>query len=273
MTKLHSKPSPKDIKLIISDLDGTLLLQDKSIPDGFYEMHSQIINRGILFGIASGRQYATIANLFSPISNTALIIAENGAHAGIADDLLVQNGSAIQDYLPLIETANKLSNGYAMLCGKESAWIGNSNPEWFSHAAMYYKKLKAVDDLSKVNDSIYKFSVCDFEGAASYSAPLFKKYEPEFDIVVSGPNWLDISKAGINKGLALRQIQNHLQITSEQTLVFGDYLNDLEMFDLGWSVATANAHPLIKEKANEVSTFSNRELAVLRWLDDWFREA
>jgi len=250
-------------------LDGTLLLQDKSIPDGFYSLHQQVLDRGIQFGIASGRQHATIANLFQPIAKDTLIIAENGAYAALDKQVLVQLGSPVQDYLPLLKHAQQLQNGYVMLCGETSAWIGNHNPEWYQNASMYYHKLRTTSNLFEVNDSIFKFSVCDFDGAATYSEPLFKGFEPEFSVVVSGPNWLDICKSGINKGAALRQIQQQWNILPEETLVFGDYLNDLELFDLAWSVATANAHPLVKEKASEVSQYSNREFAVLRWLSEW----
>ncbi len=62
---------------------------------------------------------------------------------------------------------------------------------------------------------------------------------------------LDIMALQANKGAGIRHIQERLNITRDQTMVFGDFLNDLEMMDEAtYSFAMANAHPLLKERAN-----------------------
>jgi hypothetical protein len=57
-----------------------------------------------------------------------------------------------------------------------------------------------------------------------------------------------------NKGRALRRLQERLGVTPDQTMVFGDFLNDLEMMDAAtYSFAMANAHPLLKQRASWVA--------------------
>ena len=69
-------------------------------------------------------------------------------------------------------------------------------------------------------------------------------------MVVSGEHWLDVMALGVNKGAGIRHIQEALGITRAQTMVFGDFLNDLEMMDeADYSFAMANAHPVLAERA------------------------
>ena len=70
--------------------------------------------------------------------------------------------------------------------------------------------------------------------------------------------------ADINKGVAVQQVQQYLQIKPEECAAFGDYLNDAEMLEaVDYSFAMDNAHPDIKKLAR-FSTGSNAEAGVLR---------
>ena len=75
---------------------------------------------------------------------------------------------------------------------------------------------------------------------------------------MSGPHWVDVLSPTANKGRAVRRLQEELGVTPDQTMVFGDFLNDLEMMDAAtYSFAMANAHPLLKERANWVAPTNN----------------
>ena len=56
---------PQDIRLVVADMDGTLLDERSRIPDGFWPMLAQLKRRGVEFVPASGRQYATLRNMFA----------------------------------------------------------------------------------------------------------------------------------------------------------------------------------------------------------------
>ena len=67
------------IKLIATDLDGTLLNGDRRLPQGIFDAVMKLRANGVLFAPASGRQYANVKKLFSPVADDLLFICENGA--------------------------------------------------------------------------------------------------------------------------------------------------------------------------------------------------
>lgn len=90
--------------------------------------------------------------------------------------------------------------------------------------------------------------MCDFEGAEENSLNYFKKYKDRLQVTVADYLWLDIMDKGVNKGSAIRKIQDLLDIKFEETMVFGDYLNDLEMMESAYhSYAMDNAHKELKK--------------------------
>ncbi|MGW2712965.1 HAD hydrolase family protein, partial [Streptomyces sp. NPDC001356] len=71
---------PADIRLIVTDMDGTLLDDAKRIPDGLWPMLAELRRRGVLFSPASGRQYATLFRQFEEVAEGMVFIAENGTY-------------------------------------------------------------------------------------------------------------------------------------------------------------------------------------------------
>ena len=97
--------------------------------------------------------------------------------------------------------------------------------------------------------------------------PQLNQITKDLKVVVSGQNWLDISHPNVDKSYALSLIQKDLKITEKETMVFGDYKNDLQMLKLGhYSYAMKNAHPEVKQIAS-FETKSNYEEGVEVVLD------
>ncbi len=104
----------------------------------------------------------------------------------------------------------------------------------------------------------------DFGSAERTTAPALAPFAATHQVVVSGEHWVDVMNRTADKGAALRRLQRDLGITPAQTLVFGDYLNDLEMLDAAeWSFAMANAHPEVIGRARHLAP-SNNDNGVLR---------
>jgi Cof subfamily protein (haloacid dehalogenase superfamily) len=242
-----------DIRLIACDLDGTLLRDDHSLPPGFWDLAEELERRGIAFCPASGRQYENLLALFKPIAARTIFIAENGSLvAGRGSDLLVSGMS--EEVVPdLIRTARGLHpDGKAgcVLSGRRSAYIERDEP-WFRKAAsLGYLRLEWVPDLMAVRDTGLKMAFFDQESSERLIEPAFAPFRDRVQVVVTGAYWLDIMPLGVNKAVGVRAVQKALGVTREQTMVFGDYLNDLEMMDAGaWSYAMANAHPALAARA------------------------
>ena len=76
--------------------------------------------------------------------------------------------------------------------------------------------------------------------------------------MVSGKLWVDINNKGVNKGYALEKIQKDENISFEETMVFGDYLNDLEMMGKAYySYAMENAHDDLKKVSRFIAKSNN----------------
>ena len=67
------------IRFIATDLDGTLLDGERQLPDGIFDVVTELDRYGVLFAPASGRQYANLAKLFAPVADKCIFICENGA--------------------------------------------------------------------------------------------------------------------------------------------------------------------------------------------------
>lgn len=63
---------PQDIRLVVADMDGTLLDEHGRIPEGFWDMLARLRARGVEFVPASGRQYATLRNMFASKASEVL---------------------------------------------------------------------------------------------------------------------------------------------------------------------------------------------------------
>ncbi len=259
------------IKLIAIDLDGSLLSDDKKLPIDFWHISKQLFERGITLVIASGRPYHNIATVFSSIKDQLYFACDNGSYLVHGQEEILVNAldlSAIKQFIALSRTIPK---AYPVLCSRHIAYIENAEEDFSKQALKYYQEYKLVPDLTEVEDVIVKISLCDTAGAETNSYPIYKSFENDFKIAVAGPLWLDITNSTGSKGNAIKTIQQRLHITPEETLVFGDYLNDLDMIqNAGYSYAMKNAHPQIIAAAKYVTELDNNHGGVTHTIKKYF---
>lgn len=252
------------VKLVVSDMDGTLLNSKGEVSDAFFELFYKLEKQNIQFCAASGRQYNSIIQKLAPIKDAIYVIAENGGIAKKGNELLSLNiisAEKIKKILPVLRT---IKNSHIVLCGKNEAFIESNNQEFIELFQEYYNSYKIVDDLMAIADSkdFLKIAIYHFDSSEEYIYPVLKDFKNDVLIKISGKNWLDISDENANKGNALREVQRLLNITKAETMAFGDYHNDIEMLkEASFSFAMKNAHKDIIELAN-YSTESNNNLGV-----------
>lgn len=151
---------------------------------------------------------------------------------------------------------------------KNSAYIETRDQEFIDEVSKFYERLEIVDDLTQVNDTILKVTLCNFNGVEDHTFPHFVNYTDRFKVAIAAKIFIDITAHDANKGDAIKGIQKELNISPEETLVFGDYLNDLEMMQVAHhSYAMKNAHPEIKEVSKFITEFDNNENGVLRTIE------
>ena len=252
------------IKFIATDMDGTLLNSNNEIHADFYPMFQSLKEKDIIFAAASGRQYYNLLERFKDIKDDMMFIAENGTFVVYKGKELIVNSLEKNIAKELIEIGRTIPNSYVILCGKNSAYIESHDKRLIKQTAKYYERYKIVEDLTSIDDDILKVTICDFNGSENNSNNYFDEYRDKVQITVSGEIWLDIVAKGINKGVAINEIQNLLNIDYKETMVFGDYLNDLEMMSSAYhSYAMANAHDTLKKAARFIAK-SNDENGVIQ---------
>ena len=238
------------IKLIASDMDGTLLNDKNEIHEEFYQVFQELKKQNIIFAAASGRQYYNLAKRFEKIKDDMMFIAENGTFVVYKGEELLLNALDKETAIELIKIGRHIKESYVVLCGKKSAYIESKDERLIKEVEKYYEKYKIVNDLTKVEDDILKVTICDFIGSEENSYTYYNDYKENLQVSVSGQIWLDITDKGVNKGLAINKLQELLNIKHEETMVFGDYLNDLEMMESAYhSYAMENAHDDLKKVA------------------------
>ncbi|MFJ4620923.1 Cof-type HAD-IIB family hydrolase [Streptomyces sp. NPDC088812] len=267
-----SVPEPSaaaaDIRLIVTDMDGTLLDDDKRVPRGLWEVLARLRERGVLFSPASGRQYATLAREFAEVADGMVFIAENGTYvvrdgAEVSSDPMAPG--VVEDVVAAVRrlAADGVDVG-AVVCGKRSAYVERADEAFLAEVARYYVRHEVVEDVTAVDDDVIKVALFDFGPAERTTAPALARFADSHQVVVSGEHWVDVMNRTANKGAALRRLQRDLGVTPAQTMVFGDYLNDLEMLDAAdWSFAMANAHPEVVRRARHLAP-SNNDNGVLK---------
>ncbi|WP_124709154.1 Cof-type HAD-IIB family hydrolase [Gordonia insulae] len=262
-------PVPDDVRLVVTDMDGTLLDAAKRIPDSLWPLLDDLGRRGIVFSPASGRQAATLIHQLGHAVPGLVVIAENGsvvARDGEVLNVVHLDMAAVKAVLARARglAAEGSADIGVVLCAPDRAYIERSDDAFLEQVSPYYYAHEVVDDLSRVDADFVKVAVYDFGGIETVTAPEIMAIDGAMEVVVSGEHWLDVMAPGVDKAVAVRAVQQRLGISPAQTMVFGDYLNDLAMLDTAdWSYAMANAHPRILAAARHLAP-SNEEDGVVR---------
>lgn len=239
------------IKLVAADLDGTLLNSRHELSPDFFPVFDKMKTKGVLFAAASGRQFYNILNKFAAIQEDVIFVAENGSYVVYKDEELLVQAMETDIVKEQLITTRKIPGIYTILCGKKKAYVESDAPQFMENLRMYYDRFEVVNDLLEVaDDQFLKIAICDLAGAERNSYLVFKQQQEHLQVKVSGNIWLDLSHKLANKGRAINVLQNKFGISVNETMVFGDYLNDLEMMQqAGFSYAMENAHIDIKNAA------------------------
>ncbi|RKR12123.1 hypothetical protein CLV91_2246 [Maribacter vaceletii] len=255
------------IKMVVTDMDGTLLNSNHQVSDRFFKLHQQLKGKNIQFVAASGRQYHSIIDKLSPIKDDIIVIAENGGFIKQQNKELLSTplNPGIKD--EILKIITKIKDVHPVLCTKEKAYLLNSSTKFANKLKEFYSQYEMLNNLEDYSGEVLKIAIYHFESSEEFIYPAVKHLEKKLKVKVSGQNWLDLSDFNAHKGYALQKVQELINVLPEETMVFGDYNNDLEMLAMSkYSFAMENAHKNVKEVAN-FSTTSNDDYGVERILE------
>ena len=256
------------LKLIASDLDGTLLLPDRTLPDEIFPLIEKLYKQGILFCPASGRQYESLRLLFAPVADKVVFLAENGAYVVYKDRCIFEE-SLPKETLPEIYAAIATQKtAHPLLCCQQCAYgfYKDDYPPFIEECTKYYPHFKQIHSLKEIpeSESVCKIAVFDELGSAEHSGKELPALLPRWRVIVSGAVWSDVSLPETNKGKAMKFTQSKLGISPDECMAFGDYMNDLELLEVcTHSFVTENGFPLLKQKIGRTVP-SNAERGVIQ---------
>ena len=254
------------IKIIFSDMDGTLLDENGNLPVGFDEMIAKLKKRDVIFAPASGRQYFSLLKSFEKYKDDFLFLAENGTLVMYQGEEIFASPLDPKDADRVRTITKNLPNILRVFCGKKDAYIlkSQSTPEYIEELNKYYTRHVCVDSFEEIDDIPLKLAYFDITGHSEETIYRhIKHFNGPLQVVKSSDSWVDVMNLGINKGVAVQKVQEGLAITPDNCAAFGDYLNDTQMLQaVTYSFAMANAHPDLKKFAR-YETVTNAEHGVL----------
>lgn len=257
------------IKLIATDMDGTLLDENKKLPAGFYSLLNRLREKGVAFVIASGRSYVTLYENFRPHSDSLDFICDNGAFVvvdGGITSLNIIDPNRVRD---IILACREIEDVNLLLCGVKGTYHMSFGADFDAQVKSYYINRKVMTNLLDVRDDIFKIAICDLKGPQNNSFPILsRQFGEDCALQISGSFWMDVMNKGVNKGAALEKIQQTLGVSRDETMAFGDFYNDIELLQSAkYSFVMENANEDMFQYGN-FKAKSNKEYGVLQAIED-----
>lgn len=239
------------VKLIATDLDGTLLNSRHEVSDIFFKLFKELKSHNIIFVAASGRPYYSMVEKLSKIKGDIIIVSENGGLGVKNDAIFLSNPISGENFKEICTLVTGLKDTHAVFCARNQAYVLSDSRILLELLEEYYSNYNFISDVLEISEPIYKVALFHEVSSERFIYPHVKYIESRFKVKVSANHWVDISENRANKGYAIALIQENYGIKPEETIVFGDYKNDIEMLKLAkYSFAMKNAHPDVKSEAN-----------------------
>lgn len=257
------------IKLVVSDLDGTLLNPQHKLTLATRQAVQALIEQSVMFMLATGRHYKDVCLIAQQLEVDVCLITSNGARVhGENGELLYENHMPVH----LVEEVLKLSDGFDV------------------HRNLYQQDLWLVEEpheaLLAIHDtSGFRYQMTDFSSVkleqidkiyftASHEALLKlevllkKQLGTQLYITFTSPEYLEVMNLGVSKGQALAMLLEERGLRPNEVMALGDGMNDKEMLQLvGHSVVMANASEEVKKSLpNAELALSNAEDGVANYL-------
>ncbi len=240
-------------KVIFTDLDGTLLNDKGRISVENKNAIIKALDYGHKVYIATGRPYAFAKNLAQSIDIRVNVVSFNGA-VYETDKLHVNTLNKEQFHL-LRKTLSPFYN-LTLYKTKDKLYYDGEYDPYFGYDYLGMKLFRGSENCDE--DSLIKVLFLQGELGDGEMVQLVDKLRENFEVHYYPKLGFELNDKGINKGTAVTRVMNILNIDIQHSIVFGDDLNDLSMFDVaGTAVATENAVKQIKEKADLISTHCN----------------
>lgn len=251
-----------NLKMIVTDLDGTLLKDDKSISAHTEAVIRQLRSSGILFVVATARPIRAVKAFLPQIRYDAAVF---------------HNGAVIMDHEVLVRSLGIRNSGtvvHSILCVHPDYRIAvESNDVMYSNfnAGEIWPGIDYIktSDFKELRHSHAEKIIVDAHSKEEMNV-LMKYMTDDLYILFSENRLITIHNKQSTKMNGIKTLAERYDISPSQIVAFGDDYNDVDMLkSCGMGVAVGNALPEVKDAAREI-TESNEQDGVAKWLERFF---
>ena len=254
----------RDIKLVLSDIDGTLITPTKEVTPLALQTIDELRGHGIAFAIASSRPVRGMAKVAEAVKSDLPLSGFNGgrivaADGAVLNDMRFPEGTA----KAVEEMLRELGLHIWIFAGDDWHITDPHGPRIVNEThSIGYEPIvdKAFPEhvLAHANKLV---GVCmDYPLVERAEALLNEKFAGILSATRSQPFYLDITPEGATKGAVVHFLAKHLGITPREVLTIGDGDNDTLMFaESGFSFAMGNGADAVKAKADAVTARNSDE--------------
>jgi Cof subfamily protein (haloacid dehalogenase superfamily) len=255
--------SAPGIRLMLADVDGTLVTQEKVLTDRAVAAVHSLNDAGILFAITSGRPPRGMSMLIDPLDLDTPIAAFNGGLI-VDREMNVIEQRVVPKHLVL-----KIAD--LMTSFQLSVWIYRG-ADWYvpdlkgphvDREAWTVKfQPKIMTDIEDQTDDVAKIVGVsdDYDAVSKASAAAHEQFGDHVAAAASQPYYLDVTHPEANKGSVAKYLADHYKISTDQIATIGDMPNDVLMFaHSGLSIAMGNASVEVQRSARRVTDTNENE--------------
>lgn len=240
------------LKLIVSDVDGTLLRKgEEQINPLILAQIAELKQNGVLFAAASGRPYHELKRLFRSISREIVYIASDGALIMYRERPLAEFPLERRGVQNLTQLMRMRGVSDAVAHGRSLSYYISKNQEFIKR--LYHSShchAMQAEHWSELPEPLLKLAF--YCGKKKKTGGLPFLMSDRATLVYAENGWQEFVGAGVNKGAALQTLCRHFGIAETETAALGDNTNDIEMLKLaGRSYAPQTAKEEVKRLCDE----------------------
>lgn len=252
------------IKLVASDMDGTLLDENSNVPPETYDLIRRLDAAGIRFVAASGRRYDTLREFFEPVADRMDFVASNGAQVFVRGKLVDREVFSHAALKRLFGVVNAFDNLHMVVYDRTNSYLLDAPACFDTEFDKDLPNPVVVKDLPSPDTSIVKASIFCDDAQMDMAYILTRELEDDFVFAPSGVKWIDVMQRGVNKATGISQVLLAHGIDVSDVMAFGDSMNDYEILRMvGHSCAMGNGRSAVKQISKRVIG-TNVEHAVQR---------
>lgn len=244
------------IQAIVSDYDGTIARSGMMEPsEELFVLLDKLLDKGIRFVSASGRQYQNLRDRFAPVADRIDYICENGSLIAYRNEIVYKDVLGRKTALELIRDMEKYEDGEIMVSGVGTSYIVPRTQYFIDRLVKRVRNhVTILKEFEEIEEDMIKISIFWREGIPKEAAKQFhEKYDACLQVADGGNGWLDFTGKTSGKGNALKLLARHMDIPLENMLSFGDNENDMEMLkETGYSFCMSSAKEHVKLCAGHV---------------------